>query len=244
MKRTLIAMTAALVSAFSAQAAPAIEETQSMHSYILLDRTGSMSNIWSEALSSVNSYAETVATVREGEDADTLTTEITLSVFDAQDGLQFDTLRRNATPESWSAVTNDEASPRGMTPLFDAIGRMVAMAEADNPERAVIVIMTDGHENASREMTMDGARAALDRARERGWEVIFLGAQFGQFNDAESVGMAQSKTMGMSSGTMVESMNRLATKARDYGIDDAAAIEFDEEDRAIAREEDVKQGNR
>lgn len=243
MKRTLIAISAALVSAFSAQAAPAIEETQDMHSYILLDRTGSMSSIWDEALSSVNSYAETVSTAREGEDADTLSTTITLSVFDSQDGLQFDTLRRNANPDTWTAVTNDEASPRGMTPLFDAIGRMVAMAEADAPERAVIVIMTDGHENASREMTMDGARAALDRARERGWEVVFLGADFGQFNDAESVGVAASKSMGMSSGTMVDSMNRLAGKARDYGINEEAEIVFDDEDRAIAREEDVKQGN-
>ena len=241
MKRTLFAISAALVTAFSSQAAPAIEESQSMHSYILLDRTGSMSSIWDEALSSENSYAETVNTVRDGEDADTLSTEITLSVFDSQDGLQFDTLRRNATGETWNPVTNDEASPRGMTPLFDAIGRMVSMAEADSPERAVIVIMTDGHENASREMTMDGARAALDRARERGWEVVFLGADFGQFNDAESVGMDASKTMGMSSGTMVDSMNRLAGKARDYGIDDEAEIEFNEEDRAVAREEDVKQ---
>ncbi|MEL6567499.1 MAG: vWA domain-containing protein [Pseudomonadota bacterium] len=240
MKRTLISIAAALLPATLAGAAPFEEGDTHMHSYILLDRTGSMSSIWDEALTSVNAYAKTVGEEREGEAPDTLNTEITLAVFDHQGGLQYDVLRRKSDADSWQAVTSDEASPRGMTPLFDAIGRTVSMAEADNPERAVIVIMTDGHENASQEFTKDTARAALDRARAKGWEVIFLGADFGQFGDAEGVGMAQSKVMGMSAGTMQESMQRLATKARDYGTGEEAEVNFNDEDRAIARENDVK----
>ncbi|MEM1151256.1 MAG: vWA domain-containing protein [Pseudomonadota bacterium] len=240
MKRTLISVIAALLPTTLAGAAPFEEGDTEMHSYILLDRTGSMSGIWDEALTSVNAYAKTVGEEREGESPDTLKTEITLAVFDHQGGLQYDVLRRNTDADAWNAVTSDEASPRGMTPLFDAIGRTIAMAEEDNPERAVIVIMTDGHENASQEFTRDTARAALDRARGKGWEVIFLGADFGQFNDAEGVGMAQSKVMGMSAGTMQESMQRLATKARDYGTGNEAEVTFNDEDRAIARESDVK----
>ena len=41
-------------------------------------------------------------------------------------------------------------------------------AEADNPEKAVIVIMTDGLENSSKEITKEGAKAALDRGKV-GW---------------------------------------------------------------------------
>ncbi|MEM9738902.1 MAG: vWA domain-containing protein [Pseudomonadota bacterium] len=248
MKRTLIAIAAAaLMPATLASAAPfetnPMEGDREMHSYILLDRTGSMSGIWDEALTSVNAYAKTVSEERDGEAPDTLKTEITLAVFDHQGGLQYDLLRRNANADAWQAVTSNEASPRGMTPLFDAIGRTISMAEEDNPERAVIVIMTDGHENASQEFTRETARAALDRAKEKGWEVIFLGADFGQFSDAEGVGVAQSKVMGMSSGTMQESMQRLATKARDYGTGEEAEVNFNDEDRAIAREEDVKDRN-
>lgn len=240
MKRTLITMMAALLPLGAANAAPFQDGDREMHSYILLDRTGSMSGIWDEALSSVNAYAKTVGEAREGEPADMLKTEISLAVFDHHDGLQFDVLRRNANADTWQAVTSREASPRGMTPLFDAIGRTIAMAEADNPERAVIVIMTDGHENASQEFTRETARAALERAKAKGWEVVFLGADFGQFNDAEGVGVVQSKVMGMSAGTMQESMNRLATKARDYGTGQEAEVTFSDEDRAIAREDDVK----
>jgi len=214
------------------------KEETAMHSYILLDRTGSMSSIWDEALSSVNAYARSVAEEEDG-GPDTLETAVTVAVFDSHDGLQFDVLRKGVDADAWTPVTSAEASPRGMTPLFDAIGRMVAVAEADAPEKAVIVIMTDGHENASREMTKDGARAALDRARAKGWEVVFLGAEFARFDDAGAVGVSASKSMALREGRLSGYMARMGKKTRAYGKGEAAEVVFDEEDRAAAGEADV-----
>ncbi len=218
------------------------EEADAVHSYILLDRTGSMGDIWDEALGSVNAYAKSVGEADEGElEGEDIETNISLAVFDFQESLQFDVLRDGVKAEAWQTVTDDEASPRGMTPLFDAIGRMVSMAEADNPEKAVIVIMTDGKENSSREITKDGAKAALDRARKKGWEVVFLGAEFANFDDAGAVGVSGGKSMAVSKGMMSSSMNRLAKKSRAYGKGEEAEIVFDEADRAASGEEDVKQ---
>ncbi len=219
-----------------------VNDPGAVHSYILLDRTGSMSNIWEEALTSVNAYAASVGEADEGEiDGEDIETDVTLAIFDYQDGMQFDVLRKNVKAEDWSNVTNDEASPRGMTPLFDAIGRMVSLAEADKPEKAVIVIMTDGLENSSRELTKDGAKAALERAESKGWEVVFLGAEFARFDDAEAVGVSAAKRMAVGQGSMQDSMSALAKKSRAYGKGEEAEIIFDEEDRAIADEEGVKQ---
>jgi hypothetical protein len=128
-----------------------------------------------------------------------------------------------------------------MTPLFDAIARLISMAEADNPEKAVIVIMTDGEENASREVTKTGVKAALDRAEKRGWEVVFLGAEFANFSDADAVGISARKTMAMGRGRMSESMTRLARKSQVYYASEAGApVEFDEMDREEAGEADVQ----
>jgi len=129
--RKLTATLAAILMAGAATAtepepAPKIENGDTMHSYILLDRTGSMSSIWDEALTSVNTYAKDVSTAEKGE-TDDLETSVTLAVFDAQQGLQFDVLRNNIAKGQWADVTNDEASPRGMTPLFDAIGQIVSL---------------------------------------------------------------------------------------------------------------------
>ena len=103
--------------------------------------------------------------------------------------------------------------------------------------------MTDGMENSSREVTYAGAKAALDRAEARGWEVVFLGAEFSNFADADAVGVDRSKQMAVSSGTLAITQERLAKKARDYGKGEEAEIIFDEEDRAIAEEEAVKDRN-
>lgn len=234
------AATLALPSAISATEGdkPMPVQDTSLHSYILLDRTGSMSGIWDEALSSVNAYAKSVGEEEEGEKD--FVTKVSVAVFDAQDGLQFDVLRKDVNSDSWTDVTNAEAHPRGMTPLFDAIGRLVAMAEADAPEKAVLVIMTDGHENASREMTGEGAKKALERAEKRGWEVVFLGAEFATFDDADQVGVSRSKQMAVGAGQFSQTMQRLSKKSRGYAKGEEASVEFDAEDREVAQEEDVK----
>ncbi|MBY9066425.1 VWA domain-containing protein [Hyphomonas sp. WL0036] len=238
-----LAAGAALAATASAKVLPVKPKSETVQSYILLDRTGSMSNIWDEALSSVNAYADSFAEDAPGAEiaGDDIKTAVTVAVFDYQDGMQFDILRDKVVPKNWKEVTDDEANPRGMTPLFDAIGKMVARAEADNPEKAVIVIMTDGLENSSREFTRDGAKAALERAEKRGWEVIFLGAEFASFGDAESVGVTASQTMAVGQGRMKDSMDTLAQKARAYGKGAAPSVEFNAEDRAAADEEGVKQ---
>ena len=209
------------------------------HAYILLDRTGSMSGIWAEALGSVNAYVHALAKPEDGA-APEQGEKVTLAVFDHQAGLQFDVLRRGVALADWKNVSDADATPRGMTPLFDAIARIVALAEADQPARAILVIMTDGAENASTEVTRDGAKAALDRARERGWEVVFLGADFAKFGDAAAVGVSRSKAMAMSPGMFEDTMNLLAKKTRHYYSAASAPVDFDEADRKASGEDDVK----
>jgi len=210
-----------------------------MQAYILLDRSGSMQSLWVEALSSVNAFAKELANKTDGPSVDS---HVTLAVFDSQESLQFDTLRRKQPALHWENVTDKDASPRGMTPLLDAMVRIISLAEGDNPDKAVIVVMTDGQENASREVTREGVKAALDRVKTKGWEVVFLGANFDNIADASSVGVGGGKQMAMSVGTMNESMSRLARKSRAYAqsAPGAAPIEFDAEDRIAAKEANVK----
>ena len=211
----------------------------SVSTYILLDRTGSMSTIWDETLTSVNAYAVDLG--KETPEDAGLKTSITLAVFDHQGGMQFDVLRNHVTPAAWRNLTSAEASPRGMTPLYDAIGRTVALVEKDNPNKAVIVIMTDGEENSSTEFTQGAAKAALDRARARGWEVVFLGAEFAKFSDAGAMGVDASQTMAVSKDGMTATMQNLAKKNRTYGQSEGRSkVTFDETDRATANEEEVK----
>jgi hypothetical protein len=207
-----------------------------MQAYILLDRSGSMQSLWVEALSSVNAFAKELANRQDGLTVDS---HVTLAVFDSQESLQFDVLRKKQPALHWENVTDKDATPRGMTPLLDAMVRLIALAETDNPDKAIIVVMTDGQENASREATREGVKAALDRVKAKGWETVFLGANFDNIGDASSVGVGAGNQMAMAEGTMDMSMKRLAQKSRMYAAQ-TVPVRFDEEDRAVAKEANVK----
>lgn len=192
-----------------------------LNALILLDRSGSMESRWGEALGAVNSYA------RDLGEAD-----VTLATFDGMDGLKFEVIRDHATAAGWKDVAPAEAGPRGMTPLYDALARIVALADADAREKTVVVVMTDGAENASREVSRKDARAIVSRCKEKGWQVVFLGADFDAFAEADRMGVPQTGTLNVTSGNYGTAFRRLARRTREFAdADGAPPIEFTDEDR-------------
>merc|ERR1711998_781288 len=93
--------------------------------------------------------------------------------------------------ESMAKFGESDFEPRGMTALLDGIGSMIAKMERTvpagtlAPEQApVIVILTDGNENASQEFTRAAIFERITAKRELGWKFTFMGAN----QDAISVG--------------------------------------------------------
>lgn len=91
-----------------------------------------------------------------------------------------------------------ELLPRGITALYDALGGAIGhfgQKLSDLPEHArpgvvTVVVVTDGHENASREWTSASVSAAVNSQRETyGWEFIFLGANQDAALAAQSIGI-------------------------------------------------------
>lgn len=200
--------------------------------YILLDRSGSMSGRWAEALSSINSYVKELA--KKSPNA-----HVSLSVFDGQGGLQFDTVRDAVTAKAWNKVTDEDASPRGLTPLYDAIGQVVALANAADQKKTIIVVMTDGAENNSAEVTKAAATKMLDRCRARDWQVVFLGADFDAFAQASAVGVLRASTVNTTAGNYVGTMSMMAAKSAGYGAT-GQSVMFSAADRDLAAGKDKK----
>lgn len=202
-------------------------ETKMQHDFILLDRSGSMSSLWTEALNSVNGYVKKLSD-------DKIDTGVTLATFD-KDGNQFkfDVIRDRIIPATWKPVTNEDAGPRGMTPLNDATGRIVALAKAGNYDRVAIIIMTDGQENASSELTVAQAKALLDECRGKNWQVIFLGANFDNAAQAFSYGNAAGQTVQASAQNMGAAMASLSVSRTAYAHTGATMSVSDEEKRRL-----------
>jgi hypothetical protein len=112
-----------------------------------------------------------------------------------------------------------DATPRGMTSLNDAVGRIVSLANAGIhgvQYKLAIIIMTDGLENASQEYSHAAAKALLDDCRARNWQVIFLGASFDNATQAASYGNSMAATVAASAACLPEAMAETAAQIRAY----------------------------
>lgn len=194
--------------------------------FLLLDRSASMSAIWDKAIGAINSYVTELAA--QSPDA-----EVTLAVFDSMAGLKFDILRKTVKAKNWKAVNTEEAHPRGNTPLFDAIGQFVGLALKSNRERTVLVIETDGYENASTAVNRDAATALLDTCRAKGWQTIFLGANFDAMPQAQSLNNNFGATISILPQNLAVSMSALAGHTHSYATR-GEAVNFTQADRTRA----------
>jgi len=149
---------------------------------IILDRSGSMSAIKADTIGGFNQFLT---------EQQALPGEANISLF------QFD----NEYEQVFAGVPIKDAVPlnaatfvpRGATALLDAIGRTVnstgarlgALPEEERPDKVVVVIITDGEENASKEFRRPQIYDLLTTQRETyNWQFIFLAAN----QDAIAVG--------------------------------------------------------
>lgn len=191
-----------------------------MNVYILLDRSGSMMTLWNEAIGSINGYVEGLKK----------TDRVHLAAFDS---ISHDIVR-DVKVKDWKNVSPKELQPRGGTPLYDSCGKIMAQAELDNSKKTILVVMTDGWENASKEHTQESIKAKVKAFENRKWEVIFLGANFDSVETvSSSVGVMSTKTMNISAGNMMDSMTTLRGYTQSYSAT-GASINFSADDKLKA----------
>jgi hypothetical protein len=91
--------------------------------------------------------------------------------------------------------------PRGSTPLYDAIGLLLDRAERRGGDAAdqLVVVFTDGYENASRYWTQQQLFARIGELRDRGWTFVFLGANQDSYATGGDVGFSAGNTSNFTS---------------------------------------------
>jgi hypothetical protein len=176
-----------------------------MKVYLLLDRSGSMSTIWNEAINSINTYAN-------GIDKDA---SIHIAAFDSN---SYDVLRDTRVGD-FTDILPTEVSPRGMTPLYDAFGTIATEGEKVNDPTSIFVVMTDGHENCSKEYNQAQVKAKIASFETlRKWPVVFLGANFDVKRGYDAVYDANSRLSARNTkaATIVNDMHELAQASMGY----------------------------
>lgn len=191
-----------------------------MNVYILLDRSGSMATLWNEAIGSINGYVKTLKPA----------TKVHLAVFDS---VSHDVVR-DCKAKEWTEVSALEFQPRGGTPLYDSVGVIMSAAEKANAKKTVLVVMTDGYENASKEHTQASIKARVKQFEDRSWEVVFLGANFDAVETVSGgLGVGAGKTMNIAAGNLRSGFETLSTYTASYAAT-GQAINFSDADKVKA----------
>ena len=171
-------------------AAPPAADSPGADIWFLLDRSGSMASIAPDV---VRGFDEFFAEQRTQEGDAT----VTLIQFDDQDS--HDVLV-DARPLRKVRSIRGRFEPRGCTPLYDAIGRLLDRAErrlarhGANPADQLVVIFTDGLENASRDWDARRINGRIGDLRKAGWTFVFLCANQDSYATGGQMAMAAGNT--------------------------------------------------
>lgn len=189
---------------------------------VVLDRSGSMASIQEDMEGGLNTYIKDQQQ-QPGE------ANFTLVQFDDQYDRVHVGIPINTVPKC-------KLQPRGYTALYDAVGRAVTetgerldkLPDGQKPGTVIMVIVTDGHENASKEYTAEQVRDLVTRQSTiYNWRFTYLGANQDAFAVAKDMGVQSSANYAaVNSKSMWNAASGLTTRSRTGGPSDYTAVEL------------------
>lgn len=171
----------------------------------ILDRSGSMAGLEGDTIGGYNSLLE-----KQRKEVGEAT--VTTVLFDDQ----YEMIHDHAAIGKVKDITNKEYFARGMTGLLDAVGKTINHVvnrhknalDSEVPGKTMVVIITDGYENASREYTLPQIKQMIERQKEMfGWEFLFLGANIDAVSTAAGFGITADRAVTYEADSVGTRMN-------------------------------------
>lgn len=180
-----------------------VDKNLDTHYLLVLDRSGSMSSCWNSTISGLNEQLGTIRHLEEKYPEQRYF--VSLVVFDTE----IDTIMENKPISEVEDFDGTEFGPRGGTALHDAIGVGISNLksqlskkdkESDSISTALVVIMTDGEENSSREHGAESIKKIIGELEKTGaWTFSYMGANQDAVLTASRFGISSGNAINYSS---------------------------------------------
>ena len=146
----------------------------------VLDRSGSVSSICDEAIGTYNTFLKSQREL-PGE------VKMTTVLFDDQYDVLYEGIPLAEVPD----LDEKTFVPRGMTALYDAVGKtIITVSERykksgnkSHNTRFIMVILTDGAENHSREYSGKNINDLIELKKKDDWDFVYLASDLRQYQD-------------------------------------------------------------
>ncbi len=161
----------------------------------LLDRSGSMGCIKASTIKSFNEFVS-------GQKAEHPrgTIRFSLLQFDTELDVVFEPMDIHDIPE----LTDEVFKPRGSTALYDAMATTIddlgkelsLLPEENRPKVVMMVVLTDGEENASEKYQQNDVFNRVSHQQEKySWKFMYLGANQDAIKEAGKMGICQESSI-------------------------------------------------
>lgn len=186
---------------------------------VVLDESGSMSSYRDTTISAYNEYIGGLRKESKGK------VYVTLSKFDIKTDPAIPPCRVEYKNEPLATVpplTKENYVPCGSTPLYDAIATTIAALDTGVKGRNVVmIILTDGEENSSREYSRrsGGAEKIKQMIAEReksGWVFVYLGANQDAWLAGSAFGIHESNAASYGMNNVGVVMSNVARSTSSY----------------------------
>ena len=173
---------------------------------VILDRSGSMESIAQPTVAGFNSF------LNEQKKAKGVAF-LTLTQFDSQYHIDY---KQKPIAEVEDLILGKTYTTGSTTALYDAIGRTVNEINTEND--VVVVIITDGGENASIDFNNKQINELIEDKKKSGWTFIFLGANQDAIAVGGSLGISanNSATWNSNSKSVSSTYNTISEKLTSY----------------------------
>jgi hypothetical protein len=166
--------------------------TDVTHVIFILDRSGSMQGKEADVIGGVNAYVA-------GLDRSKGRVGVSYVRFDNEIELVWNDLALDDVPQ----MTAEHYQPRGNTALLDAVGMTVSSVAPNDAHSYVVIIHTDGQENASREWTAEKLRDLITQREAAGnWTFSFFGCDIDAWEQARDLGVSMGNVRSYAAADM------------------------------------------
>lgn len=202
-----------------------MKEKKTIYHYII-DKSGSMTGMENEVISGFNQQLSTLKELKlELPDQDFI---VSLTFFDSilQNVVSFGEV------EQLLPLNRNIYRPNGATALLDAIGKSVSDIQekyasliAYGHASVVMVILTDGHENASRYYTYHVIASMVNDLEKTGqWTFNFMGADLDAIHTSRMLNIKAENTVSFDKADYSSVMAEMSVSMRNYEKSKAAGF--------------------
>lgn len=159
-----------------------------IHVCFIVDESGSMSLSKSDVIGGFENTINEQKELKDGKCA------VSLFTFNSD-------VKQIYLGKDVNEITTIDYHPHGMTAMNDGIGTAIDsvgkwlsnMDESERPSKNLIVIMTDGAENHSKEYTFTKVREMIKHQEDKySWSFIYMGTDLSNMDDVNNLGIKMS----------------------------------------------------